>query len=178
MKAAFQQLYEEYHNDLFQFIMYMVKNKEQAEDLVQEVYIRVLKSYDTFKGDSSEKTWLFSIARHVSIDYFRRQQSRRKRILDIFDWGEKAHLVRDEGALPEEISLLNEEMKMVYRCLDKCTLDQKSVVILRYVQSFSIEETAKTLGWSISKVKTTQHRAIKALRRFIEQENGEEGDAE
>jgi RNA polymerase sigma-70 factor (ECF subfamily) len=53
----------------------MVQSREQAEDLVQEVYIRVLKSYQNFKGESSEKTWLFAIARNVAIDFFRKQKA-------------------------------------------------------------------------------------------------------
>lgn len=51
MKAIFQDLYDRYHQDLYQFIYYMVKNRTTAEDLVQEVYIKVFKSYDTFKGE-------------------------------------------------------------------------------------------------------------------------------
>ncbi|WP_026570088.1 MULTISPECIES: RNA polymerase sigma factor SigX [Sediminibacillus] len=176
MKAVFQDLYKKYHQDLYQFLIYMTKDKEQAEDLVQEVYIKVLKSYHTFKGESSEKTWLFSIARHVAIDYFRKQSNKRKRILDFFDWGERGEQLEDQSILPEEIAEQNEEVRQIYHCLDKCSLDQKSVIILRYIQSFSLKETAETLGWSISKVKTTQHRAIKALRQLLQQEYGEEGN--
>ncbi|SDJ66742.1 RNA polymerase sigma factor SigX [Sediminibacillus albus] len=175
MKAVFQELYQKYHQDLFQFLIYMVKDREQAEDLVQEVYIKVLKSYHTFKGESSEKTWLFSIARHVAIDHFRKQANKRKRILDFFDWGEQGEQLEDDRSLPEEVAQMNEEIRLVYRCLDKCTIDQKSVIILRYIQSFSLQETAETLGWSVSKVKTTQHRAIKALRQLLQGTNGEEG---
>lgn len=74
MKAIFQDLYDRYHQDLYQFIYYMVKNRTTAEDLVQEVYIKVFKSYDTFKGESSPKTWMFSIARHVTIDFFAKKK--------------------------------------------------------------------------------------------------------
>lgn len=167
MRTAFEDLYEKYHTDLFQFVFYMVKDRQQAEDIIQEVYIKVLRSYDSFKGESSEKTWLFSIARHVTIDFFRKQKRKRNRILDFFDWGEKGHLIKDDKELPEEIVLLNDEIKKVYKYLDKCNIDQKSVIILRYIQSFSIQETADTLGWSISKVKTTQHRAMKTLRTMM-----------
>ncbi|WP_226034650.1 RNA polymerase sigma factor SigX [Aquibacillus saliphilus] len=166
MRTAFEELYDNYHKDLFQFLIYMVKDKQQAEDLVQEVYIKVLHSYDTFKGESSPKTWLFSVARHVAIDFFRKQK--RKRVLDFFDWGEKGHLISDDNNLPEEIAILNDEMKLVYTCLDKCSIDQKSVIILRYIQSFTIQETADTLGFSVSKVKTTQHRGMKALKSLVE----------
>lgn len=167
MKVVFEEMYDRYHRDLFQFIFYMVKDKQVSEDLIQEVYIKVLKSYDSFKGESSEKTWLFSIARHVTYDYFRLQNRKRKRIMEFFDWSEKGERLQDQLPLPEEIVIQSEETKRVYKYLDKCTVDQKSVLILRYIQSFSIQETADILNFSISKVKTTQHRGIKALRNYL-----------
>lgn len=148
----------------------MVKDKETCEDLVQEVYIKVIKSYESFKGDSSEKTWLFSIARHITIDYFRSMKRKRKRISEFFDWNEKGQLIQDQNPLPEEIALQNERMKNVYRYLDKCNNDQKSVLVLRYIQAFSIQETADILNFSVSKVKTTQHRGIKTLRKYINED--------
>ncbi|MBB6455278.1 RNA polymerase sigma-70 factor (ECF subfamily) [Salirhabdus euzebyi] len=177
MKEVFQELYHKYHHDVFQFLFYMVKDRSLAEDLVQEVYVKVLKSYDKFKGESTEKTWLFSIARHVAIDHFRKQKRKRKRIADSFDWQENGDMFRDEGKLPDEITIQNEDVKHMYNCLNKCTIDQQSVLILRYIQSLSIQETADILDWSVSKVKTTQHRAMKALKDFM-LENGEGMESE
>ncbi|QKY71620.1 RNA polymerase sigma factor SigX [Lentibacillus sp. CBA3610] len=176
MEAVFEKFYENYHNDLYQFVFYMVKDKETCEDLVQEVYIKVLKSYHSFKGESSEKTWLFSIARHITIDYFRKQK--RKRIAGFFDWREHGELIKDQNPLPEEITVQNEMISNVYRYLDKCTPEQKSVLILRYIQSFTIQETADILNVSVSKVKTTQHRGLKKLQTYIHSEQQEGGDAE
>ncbi|WP_299088274.1 RNA polymerase sigma factor SigX [uncultured Metabacillus sp.] len=163
MEDTFQRLYEKYHHDLFQFLFYMVKNREQAEDLVQEVYIRVLKAYDNFEGRSTEKTWLFSIARHVAIDWFRKQKTIRRRILEKFDW--QKHQIEDLKPLPDEIALKNEKIQWMYRSLDACSFDQRAVLILRYLQELSITETAEALGWTSSKVKTTQHRALKQLQK-------------
>ncbi|MBA2173833.1 RNA polymerase sigma factor SigX [Halobacillus locisalis] len=168
MKPFFDELYEKYHQDLFQYIIYMVKDRDLAEDLVQDVYMKVLKSYDTFDGRSSEKTWLFSVARHVTIDYFRKQKRKRKRIMDFFDWGEKGEELKDQSRLPEEIAVQNEEMQSVYKSLDDCTIDQRSVIVLRFIQGMSIQETAEVLSWSESKVKTTQHRGMKALKNKLE----------
>ncbi|WP_345239091.1 RNA polymerase sigma factor SigX [Pontibacillus salipaludis] len=173
MDSVFQDLYEKYHKDVFQFIFYMVKNREQAEDLVQEVYIKVMNSYDRFKGDSSEKTWMFSIARHVTIDFFRKQKRKRNRIMEFFDWGEQGHLIQDDQPIPEEIALQNEEIQKMYHCLERCTTDQKTVIILRYIQSMSIQETAEILGMTVSKVKTTQHRGMKALQTYMNEEDEE-----
>lgn len=175
MNTVFQELYDKYHHDLFQFLFYMVRNREQAEDLVQEVYIKVLKAYDRFEGKSSEKTWLFSIARHVAIDHFRKQKGWKQRLLETFDWSTQQ--VKDHQPLPEEVALQNDEIKLMYQCLDQLTIDQRSVVILRYMQSLSISETAESLGWTESKVKTTQHRALKSLKSIMEQTSIKEGSS-
>jgi RNA polymerase sigma-70 factor (ECF subfamily) len=176
MKAVFNKIYDEFHQDLFQFIFYMVKDKHLTEDLLQEVYIKVVKSYKNFKGESSLKTWLFSIARHVTIDHFRAQERKRKRIFEFFDWSDKGQNIKDERPLPDEVAVQSEYIKQIYNYLDKCTPDQKSVLILRYIQSFSIKETADILNFSISKVKTTQHRGLKTLKKFIEEDNRRGGD--
>lgn len=172
LNTVFQDLYDKYHQDIFNFLFYMVKNREQAEDLVQEVYIKVLKSYDRFQGNSSEKTWLFSIARHVAIDFYRKQNGWRKRLATTFDWSKQQ--VKDCASLPEEIVIQNDEINLMYKCLDHCTTDQRLVLILRYIQSLSIIETADALGWTQSKVKTTQHRALKVLKKYMEESSGKE----
>lgn len=166
MDSVFDELYQKYHHDVFQFLFYMVRNREQAEDLVQEVYIRVFKSYNRFEGKSSEKTWLFSIARNVAIDYFRKQKGWKERILEKFDWS--SNQVKDDHPIPEEVAVQREEIKWVYKCLEYCTVDQRAVVILRFIHDLSIAETAEALGWTESKVKTTQHRSLKVLKKHME----------
>ena len=75
-ESIFHRLYDEYHQDVFRFLVYLVKNRTVAEDLSHEVYVRVLKAYERFESKSSEKTWLFSIAKNVAIDYFRKANVR------------------------------------------------------------------------------------------------------
>jgi RNA polymerase sigma-70 factor (ECF subfamily) len=173
MDTVFEELYEKYHHDVFQFLFYMVKNRESAEDLVQEVYIRVLKSYSKFQGNSSEKTWLFSIARNVAIDWFRKQKNWKQRLIDKFDWTEQQ--IKDDQPFPEEITLQKEEVRLIMNSLNKCTFDQRMVVIMRYFNELSISETAQALNWTESKVKTTQHRALKALKGNLQEMMAKKG---
>ncbi|MBM7694740.1 RNA polymerase sigma-70 factor (ECF subfamily) [Peribacillus deserti] len=173
MDSVFQRIYENHHQDLFQFLFYMVNNRETAEDLVQEVYIRVYKSFEQFQGKSSEKTWLYSIARNTAIDHFRKQKSWKQRLLENFDWGKNE--IKDEQPLPEELLMEKEELRFVYESLKHCTVDQKTVIILRYIQDLSIIETAAVLGWTESKVKTTQHRALKSLKKMINEDTEKGG---
>lgn len=170
MEFVFEDLYKKYHQDLFQFVFYMTRDRTLTEDLVQEVYIRVMRSYNSFRRESSTKTWLFSIARNVTIDYFRSQKRKRTFISQFFDWDNNGDFIPDYQPLPEDIILKNEEMNQVYSYLEKCTVDQRSVLILRFIQSFSIKETADILGFSESKVKTTQHRGLKVLKKHLQPE--------
>jgi RNA polymerase sigma-70 factor, ECF subfamily len=169
VREEFERLYSAYHQQLFQYLFYLVRSRETAEELVQEVYIKVLHSYETFEGKSSEKTWLYSIAKHVAIDWIRRQ-SRKKRKFEgkEYEWSEREFEIEDKQPLPEDIITQQEEIQHVYKMMDKCTPDQKQVLLLRYVQSLSIAESADVLGWSESKVKTTQHRALKALQKHLQ----------
>ena len=160
--SVFDRLYEQYHNDVFKFLIYLMRDRDQAEDLMHEVYVRVLRAYAGFEGKSSEKTWLFSIAKNVAIDHFRKNTVRRRHAFDQFDW-EKSELVAT-GTLPDELTVLNEEMSELLLALDTCTGDQKMVIHMRYIHDLSIAESADILGWTEGKVKTTQHRAIIALR--------------
>ena len=123
----------------------------------------MLRAYAGFEGKSSEKTWLFSIAKNVAIDHFRKNSVRKKHLFDKFDW-EKSELI-STGILPDEMAVMNEEMKELLNELDTCTGDQKMVIVMRYFHDLSIAEAAEVLGWTEGKVKTTQHRAIKALQR-------------
>lgn len=159
---VFQRLYNSYHQDVFQFLIYLVNSRQVAEDLSHEVYVRVLKSYHNFQGKSSEKTWLFSIAKNVAIDHFRKNAVRRKHHFGSFDW-EVEQLVSSETS-HEEFVQLSEEQHYLLIALEECTGDQRMVIVLRYFQDLSITETAHVLNWTEAKVKTTQHRAIKVLR--------------
>ncbi|MGM8214004.1 RNA polymerase sigma factor SigX [Bacillaceae bacterium W0354] len=178
MKDIFKELYDQYHRDLYQFIFYMVKDKHLTEDLVQEVYIKVIQSYDSFQGNSSQKTWLFSIARHVTIDYFRKHGRRKKHINTKVNLDESNDFISDQQPLPQEIVERKESVQQLYHFIDECTEDQKMVIILRYIQELSIKETAEVLNWTTSKVKTTQHRGINLLKEKMNKVKEGDGNGE
>ncbi|QDI93168.1 sigma-70 family RNA polymerase sigma factor [Salicibibacter halophilus] len=177
MDRTFDRLYEQYHQSIYQFIFYMVRDQNAAEELVQDVYIKVLGSYENFDGKSNEKTWLFSIAKHLAIDYIRKENRQKRKWLGTIVSNDKID-VHDPAPLPEEIALAKDEVRAVYEALGTCSIAHRQVLILRFIQSLSVKETAESLGWSESKVKTTQHRAIKQMRKILNTEEREEGSFE
>ncbi|GKV67921.1 ECF RNA polymerase sigma factor SigX [Sporosarcina sp. NCCP-2716] len=164
-ESVFHHLYETYHRDVFNFLTYLTKDRQLAEDLSHEVYVKAIPAYSSFERRSSEKTWLFSIAKNVSIDHFRKTAVRARHADQFFDWDTRE--VAASSKTPEQEAIEQEEMRTVIDLLDGCTLDQRLVIVMRYVNDLSIAETAEALGWTAGKVKTAQHRALKKLRTAI-----------
>ncbi|MCR2821561.1 sigma-70 family RNA polymerase sigma factor [Lederbergia panacisoli] len=158
LETLFNRLYQSYYQDLFKFLFYMIRDRELAEDLVQEVYVKVYKNYNTFEGKSREKTWLYAIARNVAIDYIRKQKNKNEIPLSEYE----AFQLKDSNPIPEEIVLRKDEIQQIYASNMKP--DHMVILDLRFLRGFSISEAAITLGWSESKVKTLQHRAIQHLK--------------
>ena len=96
--SVFHRLYEEYHQDVFNFLIYLTRDRTYAEDLMHEVYVRVLKAYAGFEGKSSEKTWLFSIAKNVAIDYSEKRMYVKKHAISINSTGKQSELLRQESS--------------------------------------------------------------------------------
>ena len=69
--------------------------------------------------------------------------------------------------LPEELAIEREDIRKIYVCLKRYTVDQQLVIMLRFIRSLSLFETAKALGWTEGKVRDTQHRAIKKLKELF-----------
>ncbi|MGE6261142.1 RNA polymerase sigma factor [Heyndrickxia sporothermodurans] len=163
MNRKIEEWYDEYSYPIFKFILLMIQDYQQSEDLTQETFVKAYKNYHSFKGNSSPKTWLFSIAHNLTIDYLRKRRPITL-IKEIF------LLKRDSNKLPDEVIVMKENSKELYYAL-KCLKDSyREVIILRKIKEFSIEETAYILNWTESKVKATLHRAIPALEKQFKKE--------
>ncbi|MFJ5762480.1 RNA polymerase sigma factor [Neobacillus sp. NPDC093182] len=149
-----------YNKDIYHYLVYYLGSSD-VEDLVQEVFIRAIKGFDTFQQKASPKTWLFSIARHLGIDEMRKRNRLRMKQMNWF---------RDEQSnkeTPENILQLNENNKLLYQAIQSLKVNYRDVVILRGIKELSVSETASVLNWNENKVRTTYHRALKTLQKSI-----------
>ncbi|MEH7248608.1 RNA polymerase sigma factor [Neobacillus niacini] len=149
-----------YNKDIYHFLVYYIGSSD-VEDLVQEVFIRAIKGFDTYQKKSSPKTWLFSIARHVGIDEMRKRSRLRKKQM-IWSMDEQT-----EKETPEEILQLNENNRLLYQSIQSLKANYRDVIILRGIKEFSVSETAAILNWNENKVRITYHRALKTLQKSI-----------
>lgn len=147
-----------YNKDIYHFLVYYIGSSD-VEDLVQEVFIRAIKGFDTYEEKSSPKTWLFSIARHVGIDEIRKRNRFRVKQMIRF-WDDQT-----DKATPEEILQLNENNRLLYQAVQSLKANYRDVIILRGIKELSVSETASILNWTENKVRITYHRALKILQK-------------
>jgi RNA polymerase sigma-70 factor (ECF subfamily) len=157
-----EEWYSQYHQTIFKYIILMVKDSHQAEDLTQETFVRAYQYYHTYKRDSSPKTWLFKIAHNTTIDYLRKMKPIR-----LFN---QVFLNKVQAVSAEDIVVLKEHSHQLFSALSDLKDSYKQVIILRKIKGFSIIETAHILNWSESKVKSTLLRAIQALAKLMKEE--------
>lgn len=162
-KEEISSWYDEHSKSVLSFILLMVKDYQQAEDLTHDTFVKAYLYYDSFKHYSSEKTWLFSIAHNITVDFLRKRKP-------IMTFKEVLFLQKDNNLLPEEIIQIKEESYELYKALEKIKDTYRKVIILRKIKGFSIEDTANILGWSESKVKSTLFRAIPILKGQLKKE--------
>ena len=173
-ELAFRELVHRYERPVFSLVFRMVRDRETAEDLAQETFIKVLNHIDRYSPDFKFSSWLFKIANNVTIDHLRR-----RRLDTISIDGSPSAVTAAEveaSALDPETgqeSALDElearELgSAIERAIGRLRPEYRSCIILRHVEGRSYEEIAATLDLPLGTVKTYIHRARHELRQALE----------
>jgi RNA polymerase sigma-70 factor, ECF subfamily len=162
LEVKIENIYRHHYLEIYRFLVCFSGNQNDAEDLTQEVFIRVLNSVANKNNISSLKTWIFTIAKHVAIDHYRK-----KRFSSLFKDGFFKQIASTEKE-PNELVEQNEMKRLVHLAISKLKPNYRAVVILRGINEFSIKETSEILQCSESKVKVDYHRALKELKKRLQ----------
>lgn len=168
------------HGDyLYNFAWSRVQSKEIAEDLVQETFISALKSLKSFRGDSSELTWLTAILKRKVIDHYRKASTRKETSASHFakpfekEGAFEGHWILERApkdwSTHEENPLQQEEFQgIMEECLSHLPPKWHSVFILKVMEEISSDEVCKEIGCTPSNLWVMLHRARLQLRECIE----------
>lgn len=166
---------ENYADALYAYTKARLNDVQQAEDIVQNTFLSAWKARDTYKGQASEKNWLYAILKNKIIDHFRKQSSSH---IDLATGEEEMYF--DDGhwkedAAPKEWGINTEqpvETKEFYSILDKCKQKlkdiQQSVFVMKYMEDMNADEICKQLNITSSNYWVLIHRAKLHLRKCLE----------
>ncbi|MEH7440083.1 RNA polymerase sigma factor [Neobacillus drentensis] len=157
--TVLEELFHQYRPIVYRYILYMTKCREEAEDLTQEVFIKAYRGLPKYRGESSYKTWLYSIARNVIIDHYRKK----RKVDSLIDLS----LPDQTQLVPEEVLDRKEKAQILHRAIMELKLPYREIIILRKIKGYSVGETANILGCAEGKVKVTLHRALQRLKHKL-----------
>lgn len=169
---AFDALWQRHGKALFNFIYRFVGNRQEAEDLTQETFVRVLQSAPSFNSHQRFTTWAYHIATNLCIDAHRKAQYRQAVSLDEClgeDDQTLGDTVPDPQANTEEMAQKRSLRRDIRRAIRALPPEQRLVVVLNQYQGMTYQEIAEVLGCPIGTVKSRMHHALKALRAALKE---------
>ncbi|HEX8725437.1 MAG TPA: sigma-70 family RNA polymerase sigma factor [Gemmatimonadaceae bacterium] len=173
-EAAYRELIRRYERPVFSLVFRMVRDRELAEDLTQDSFIKVLQHIDRYRPEFKFSSWLFKIANNVAIDHLRRRQ------LDTVSMDGSPHAVTAEAveATSFDVSAHDESAldrlearelgSAIESAIARLRPEYRACILLRHVEDKSYEEIAATLDLPLGTVKTYIHRARHELRGLLE----------
>jgi RNA polymerase sigma-70 factor (ECF subfamily) len=168
--SEFDGLVQTYRPRVFRFLLASLRDRETAENLTQDCFLRAYRARDQFRGESSRTTWLMQIAinlvrKHESnsrLKFWRRALSPGLSPADLRDW------LPDRQVSPEAAVLAREQVDVIWSVVMQLSERQRTVFLLRFVEEMDLLEIAGATGMKEGTVKTHLFRALQAVRAKLE----------
>lgn len=161
-------LFDRHHRMLFNFFLRLTANRGLSEDLVQDVFFRMLKYRQTYQADTSFTAWMYQIARNAHID-----QARKRRLEIVPDDDAPWATLASTDADPQERMEQTQEIQLLRRALDQLPLEKREVLVLSRFQNLKYSEIAEVLGCEVGAVKLRVFRAVRELGQIFFELSGE-----
>ena len=159
---AWHALFRRYQLPLYVYVFELVRDEQTSLDIVQETFIAALRHIASLRDEAKFGGWLFGIAHQKCLQFWR-QQNRAAAVRDEFV---ESPPDLDDG--PDELLIRREQEEEFMRSLTELPLPQRSVLLLHFVEDFSLEQIAEITGTPVGTVKSRLHYAKRALRNILE----------
>lgn len=162
---AWAEIYNHYKDPLYRFCSRFVKNHEEAEDLLHEIFLRVQERSEQFLRGAPLRPWLYGIARHACLDHIKKKKLPRWQ--DCWSSRIIEEKMVDSTESPLSKMVHSEEYQHLNACLEDLNEDVRSAVLLKHVEGLSRQEIGEIMGLSESKVKNLLFSGMQALKKKI-----------
>jgi len=161
-------LFERHHRSVYQYCLQLTRSPAVSEDLVQDVFLKLLQKASSFRGDGSCRAWIFHIARNVAFDYLRRAE-RRTTVDDADD--ENLEALVDHRST-EQVAAAEQNLNLVARALAEIPAAAREVIWLGRFVFEDYDDLARALGCTVSAARVRMHRAMQQLNSTFTRMNG------
>ena len=163
-QEALKEIFDQYHQKVYRVAYGVVREREEALDIVQEVFIKLYRSIRNFKGKSKFYSYLYRMAMNTAIDHTRKMKKS-----PAISLNEDGSFEPSDGVekRPDSLLLDKELEERVKQALEKLPVDQKAAFIFREVEGLSYGEIAEAMGCSIGTVMSRLHYGRKRMQEFL-----------
>lgn len=170
-ESAFRVLLRKYERSVFTICLRMVRNREEAEDLAQESFVKVFSMLERYNPTFAFSSWLFKITSNLCIDSLRKRRIKGVPMDEPVqsDAGEYVRQYESDEDDPETAAIKKERAGYLMQAIDNLPPHYKLMVLLRHQEGLSYEEIAATVGVPLGTVKARIHRARQMLRKLLEE---------
>jgi RNA polymerase sigma-70 factor (ECF subfamily) len=166
---AFRVLVERHSRSVFRLTFRMTGNEQDAEDLVQETFLRAYRQIRRYDGRASFGTWLYRIAANCSLDLIRSRKRRQEQQTAVDEDGQElTAAVRSEAPEPDRLAFSSELQQLLVPALERLSAVERTAFVLRHYEGMCIEEIGEALGVQAGAAKHSVFRAVQKLRRALE----------
>jgi RNA polymerase sigma-70 factor (ECF subfamily) len=167
----FETLVEQHRPRIFRFILASLRNKESAENLTQDCFVRAYQARHQFRGASSPVTWLMQIAANLvrSHEASGRLKFWRRTLRADVDLSDAVNWIPDRHISPEQMAAAKQQVNRVWKVAGRLSGKQRTVFLLRFVEDMELLEIAAVTGMKEGTVKTHLFRALKSVRAALEE---------
>ena len=172
-EKAFAKLVNRYAASLYTYLYRMTGDKQTAEDLLQDLFVKVLKALPSYREQGKFSSWIFGIAHRLAVDFTRKKKRRAAFLPDIpakRDEMDIGSLVVEESLTPEELMHNKEHQQILSSAIDKLPPEQKQVLLLREHGDLSFREIAELVECPLNTVLGRMRYALLNLRKIISHE--------
>ena len=171
VEAAYETLIERFEHPVYSIVSQLVENPSDSPDVVQEVFLKIFRNVERFRGDSSLKTWVYRIAVNEARNYRRWFGRHKRQEIDLDPAGPETHglcdVLPDPGPSPFELALDHETQALIEEALSEVGATYRTALVLREVEGLSYEEISQILEVSLGTVKSRILRGREALRQAV-----------
>jgi RNA polymerase sigma factor (sigma-70 family) len=156
-------LFERHHRPLFRYFVSLNRNRELSEDLVQDVFFRMLRYRASYDPKQSFTAWMYQIARNANVD---QATKRRAEVVGIDEFDDRRPEPASDAPGPEEITARGQNVALLKKALERLPHDKREILILSRYNEMKYEEIAGILGCEVGTVKVRVFRAMRALEQI------------
>ena len=165
---AFRVLVERHSHSVFRLAFRMTGNQHDAEDLVQETFLRAYRQLGKFDGRASFGTWLYRVAANCSLDLIRTRKRRQEQQAPVDEEGQEIAAVAAEDPTPDRLAFSGELNRLIAPALERLSPMERTAFVMRHYEGMCIEDIGRALGVHAGAAKHSVFRAVQKLRQALE----------